>query len=197
MADRPLAETQLDEAIDRAVREMMNVEPPGRSPRPRPRRDSADRRPALSPWPRLAVRDRWRSPQRAILALLPVRASVPPDRAVAGHCRRSATTSACRRPGGEPVAGTAARSVRETRPITTAGQSTDTLARKPACEDTARSEPHRSTRPTRWPQTRRPRSTACRQIEPIRISRLEDTPVSTSADRHRDRSRSNALRLRH
>ena len=27
MADRPLAETQLDEAIDRAVREMMNVEP--------------------------------------------------------------------------------------------------------------------------------------------------------------------------
>ena len=29
MADRPLAETQLDEAIDRAVREMMNVEPTG------------------------------------------------------------------------------------------------------------------------------------------------------------------------
>ncbi len=27
MADRPLVETQLDEAIDRAVREMMNVEP--------------------------------------------------------------------------------------------------------------------------------------------------------------------------
>jgi hypothetical protein len=29
MADRPLVETQLDEAIDRAVREMMNVEPTG------------------------------------------------------------------------------------------------------------------------------------------------------------------------
>jgi hypothetical protein len=29
MADRPLAETQLDDAIDRAVREMMNVEPRG------------------------------------------------------------------------------------------------------------------------------------------------------------------------
>ena len=29
MADRPHAETQLDEAIDRAVREMMNVEPTG------------------------------------------------------------------------------------------------------------------------------------------------------------------------
>ena len=53
MADRPLAETQLDEAIDRAVREMMNVEPRG-DLRARVLAELGGPPARVSLWPRLA-----------------------------------------------------------------------------------------------------------------------------------------------
>ena len=78
MADRPLAETQLDEAIDRAVREMMNVEPRG-DLRARVLAELGGPPARVSLWPRLAFGSMALA--AAILAVF-LFAKRPTDRAV-------------------------------------------------------------------------------------------------------------------
>ena len=172
MADRPLAETQLDEAIDRAVREMMNVEPRD-DLRARVLAELGGPPVRVSRWPRFAFGSMALA--AAVLAVF-LFAKRPTDRAVE-HSVAGALPAA-------PAAGpTATRSpvpsVIGREPVLPDGGPRKTLARTPAFED----------RPVRAASVDSAELMAADAtapverlpaIEPIRISRLEDVPVSTS-----------------
>ena len=172
MADRPLAETQLDEAIDRAVREMMSVEP-RRDLRARVLAELGGPPARVSLWPRFAFGSMALAAAILVFFLL---AKPPTDRSV------EHTEAGARPPAPVTESTAAARSlpsapVRE-RVLTRDGQR-GRLARAPAVEDrTVRAASVDSVElmaaDRTAPDDRLP------PIEPIRISRLEDVPVSTS-----------------
>jgi hypothetical protein len=174
MADRPLAETQLDEAIDRAVREMMDVEPRG-DLRARVLAELGGPPARVSRWPRFAFGSMALA--AAILAFF-LFAKRPTDRAVEHSVAGALPPPA---PAAGPTAATRSPvpSAIGREPVLPDGGRRKTLARTPAFED----------RPVRAasvdsaelmaadataPVERLP------SIEPIRISRLEDVPVATS-----------------
>ena len=173
MAARPLAETQLDEAIDRAVREMMDVEPRG-DLRARVLAELGGPPARVSLWPRLAFGSMVLAAALLVFFLFAKR---PADRAV------EHSVAGARPPA--PVAGPTA-ATRSPVPstlgrepgLTSEGQR-GTPARTPVFEDrpvraaSVDSAEFMAADPTA-PVDRLP------AIEPIRISRLEDVPVSTS-----------------
>ena len=82
MADRPLAETQLDEAIDRAVREMMNVEPTG-DLRQRVLDEIAGAPHWVMPWRALAAASAALAAMLLLIVSLITRQQAPPESRVA------------------------------------------------------------------------------------------------------------------
>ena len=82
MADRPLAETQLDEAIDRAVRDMMNVEPTG-DLRQRVLAEIAGAPQWVMPWRALASASVALAAIVVLIANLITRQPAPPESRVA------------------------------------------------------------------------------------------------------------------
>ncbi|MET0165904.1 MAG: hypothetical protein ABW318_13005 [Vicinamibacterales bacterium] len=96
MVDRPLAETQLDEAIDRAVREMMNVEPRG-DLRARVLTELGGPPARVSLWPGLAFAT---VALVAAIAVLTTTVRRPSDHP---HVPRVATSQPSTTPAREPV----------------------------------------------------------------------------------------------
>ena len=82
MADRPLVETQLDEAIDRAVREMMNVEPTG-DLRQRVLDEIAGAPQWVMPWRALAAASAALAAIVLLIVNLITRQPAPPENRVA------------------------------------------------------------------------------------------------------------------
>ncbi len=173
MADRPLAETQLDEAIDLAVREMMNVEPRG-DLRARVLAELGGPPARVSLWPRFAFGSMALA--AAILAFF-LFAKRPADRAVehsVSGTHPPAPVSGPTAATGSPVPSTIGH-----EPVLPDEGRRRTLARTPAFED----------RPVRAASVDSAELVAADAtapverlpaIEPIPISRLDDVPVATS-----------------
>jgi hypothetical protein len=173
MADRPVAETQLDEAIDRAVREMMNVEP-RRDLRARVLAELGGPPARVAFWPRFAFGSLALAAAILVFFLFARR---PTDRSLeraVAVARPPAPVAESTAAPGSPVP---RAPVRE-RVLTSDGQRAR-LARTPAVED----------RPVRAASVDAAELMAADRmapvdrlppIEPITISRLDDVPVSTA-----------------